>query len=330
MEFSMKTSHVLPLAAILLSTLGLACNKERKVITIDGSSTVYPITQAVAEEFQKGNKGVHATVGISGTGGGFKKFCANETHISDASRPIKKSEVEKCAEKKIEYIELPVAYDGLSVVMSKENTFVDQLSLDELKKIFDSEKPAKTWQDVRASFPAEPIKVYSPGQDSGTFDYFNEVVLGKDRKVRGDAVFSEDDNVLVKGVAGSKGAIGFFGVAYYEENRSTLKAIAIVNPKSKKAELPTVENIMGGIYAPLSRPIFIYVKKATASEPEIKSFVEFYLDHGPSLVKQAGYIPLKPSEYTALKAYFAAGKTGSPASTQKEGEGALDIGSLYK
>lgn len=313
--------------SVLFFAATVSCGGDRKLITVDGSSTVYPITQAMAEEFQKANGKVNVTVGISGTGGGFKKFCVGETQISDASRPIKKSEIEKCAENNIKYIELPVAYDGLSIVVAKENDFVDNITVAELKKAF-GDTNVKTWKDVRPSWPAEPIEIYSPGQDSGTYDYFVEAILGKKEKVRGDAVFSEDDNVLVKGVAGNKGAIGFFGVAYYEENRETLRAVPVVNPKTNKAELPTLENVMSGAYAPLSRPIFIYVSESAASLPEVKEFVNFYFDQAPTLVGQTGYIPLKPEEYKLLKTYFANGKTGAPAAGSHGGQ--LEIMTLYR
>jgi phosphate transport system substrate-binding protein len=315
------------IASAVLFALTIGCGGEKKLITVDGSSTVYPITQAVAEEFQKANKNINVTVGISGTGGGFKKFCNGETQISDASRPIKKSEIEKCAEKKIEYIELPVAYDGLSVVVSRQNDFAQDITVEELKKAF-GDTSVKTWKDIRASWPAEPVKIYSPGQDSGTYDYFVEAILGKDAKVRGDAVFSEDDNVLVKGVSGDKNALGFFGVAYYEENLDKLRAVAVVNPKTKKAELPTIENVMSGVYAPLSRPVFIYVAKAAYEKEEVRNFVNFYLDNASKLVKQVGYIPLNPEEYSLLKKYFAAGKPGAPAADTHGGH--LEIMKLYQ
>lgn len=315
------------IASAVLFALTISCGGEKKLITVDGSSTVYPITQAVAEEFQKANKNINVTVGISGTGGGFKKFCNGETQISDASRPIKKSEIEKCAEKKIEYIELPVAYDGLSVVVSRQNDFAQDITVEELKKAF-GDTSVKTWKDIRASWPAEPVKIYSPGQDSGTYDYFVEAILGKDAKVRGDAVFSEDDNVLVKGVSGDKNALGFFGVAYYEENLDKLRAVAVVNPKTKKAELPTIENVMSGVYAPLSRPVFIYVAKAAYEKEEVRNFVNFYLDNASKLVKQVGYIPLNPEEYSLLKKYFAAGKPGAPAADTHGGH--LEIMKLYQ
>lgn len=325
---TMTREYLGVVGSVLLFAATISCGGEKKLITIDGSSTVYPVTQAVAEEFQKAYKNINVTVGISGTGGGFKKFCAGETQISNASRPIKKSEIDKCKENKIEYIELPVAYDGLSVIVSKENTIAQDITVEELKKAF-GDTNVKTWKDIRASWPAEPLKVYSPGHDSGTYDYFVEAILGKDAKVRGDAVFSEDDNVLVKGVSGDKNGIAFFGVAYYEENQEKLRAVPVVNPKTKKPELPTLENVMSGTYAPLSRPIFIYVTTTAAALPEVKSFIDFYMDNGGKLTKQVGYIPLMPEEYSLVKKYFHAGRTGHPASDAAHG-GPLAIKELYK
>ena len=228
-------------------------------IEIDGSSTVYPITEAVAEEYGKEQPNVRVTVGVSGTGGGFKRFCNGETDISDASRPIKDEEKAACEEKGIEFFDLKIAFDGLSVVVNKDNTFVDHLTVEELARIFNAENPAKTWNEVRHSFPAEPIKVYSPGADSGTFDYFNEEILDK-KGVRQDATFSEDDNTLVTGVAGDRNAIGFFGYAYYEENKDRLKVVPIDNGAGPIT--PSFDTIKDGQYSPLSRPIFIYVSKA--------------------------------------------------------------------
>ncbi|MCX7810307.1 MAG: PstS family phosphate ABC transporter substrate-binding protein [Leptospiraceae bacterium] len=296
------------------------CGQKKENIVIDGSSTVYPITQAVAEEFMKINKNYNVTVGISGTGGGFKKFCAGETDISDASREIKKTEMDKCKENNIEYIELPVAYDALSIVVSHNNDFVDVLSVKELNLIFRQKDPAKKWKDVRPNWPDKPIKIFSPGQDSGTYDYFVEVILGKDEKVRPDASFSEDDNVLVKGVSEDPYAIGFFGVAYYEENKSKLKAVPIINPKTNKPVEPTLENVRNQTYVPLSRPLFIYVKKASLKKPGVKEFVNFYLDKGEELSKAVGYIPFMKEDYKVLKDYFAKEKHGSPKNEKHAGE----------
>lgn len=289
-------------ALILAGTT--ACAKKEK-IQIDGSSTVYPITEAVAEEYRSVNSNVNVTVGVSGTGGGFKKFCNGETDISDASRPIKQSEKDKCAEKGIKYLELPVAYDGLAVLVNKENDFVTQLTVEQLESIFRSENPAKTWKEVDPAFPEEEIKIYAPGQDSGTFDYFVEAILGKKAKMRGDASFSEDDNVLVTGIAGDKSAIGFFGLAYYEENKDKLKLVGVVNPKTNKAVEPTLETVKSGEYAPLSRPIFIYVNDKAKGRQVVVDYVNYYLDNAGQLSKQVGYIPLPDEVYAKGKADFA-------------------------
>ena len=265
-------------------------------IEIDGSSTVYPITEAVAEEYGKEQPNVRVTVGVSGTGGGFKRFCNGETDISDASRPIKDEEKAACEEKGIEFFDLKIAFDGLSVVVNKDNTFVDHLTVEELARIFNAENPAKTWNEVRHSFPAEPIKVYSPGADSGTFDYFNEEILDK-KGVRQDATFSEDDNTLVTGVAGDRNAIGFFGYAYYEENKDRLKVVPIDAGAGPVA--PSFDTIKNGQYSPLSRPVFIYVSKAAYERPEVKDFVRFYMDNVKELAAEVGYIPLPDEEYAA-------------------------------
>ncbi len=229
-------------------------------VKINGSSTVEPISSAVAEAFSEKYPKVSVTVGRTGTGGGFDAFARNELDISNASRPVKPDELEKIKAAGIEFIELPIAYDGLTLVVPHDNTWMDQLTMDEIKKIFVA-PGAKTWNEVRDGWPSEEIKVFAPGTDSGTFDYFLEVVAGKGGSLRADMSASEDDNVLVNGVAGTKSSIGFFGVAYYEANKEKLKAVPVVNPQSKEAVLPTAETIEKGTYAPFSRPLFIYVKK---------------------------------------------------------------------
>jgi phosphate transport system substrate-binding protein len=255
---------------------------------------------------------VRVTVGISGTGGGFKRFAKGETDISDASRPIKAAEAKAAAEAKIEYIELPVAYDGLSIVVNKGNQFVDKLTVDDLKKIFLAGNPAKTWRDVNPKWPAMEIKIYAPGTDSGTFDYFKEVVAhDKGTSIRSDMSVSEDDNVLVRGVSGEPGAIGFFGVAYYEENKDSLKVVPIVNPKTGKAVVPTAEAIESGEYAPFSRPLFIYVNSRSAARPEVKAFVEFYLDNAADLATEVGYVALPKGVYKMAETNFRKRKTGT-------------------
>nr|WP_246070615.1 PstS family phosphate ABC transporter substrate-binding protein [Paenibacillus kobensis] len=266
-------------------------------IEIDGSSTVYPLTEAAAEEFGKMNKDVRVTVGVSGTGGGFKRFCAGELAISDASRPIKDEEAQACKDKGIEYTDLQVAYDGLSLVVSKDNDFIDHLTVEELNKIFVTGSTVKTWADVRAGWPAEEIKMYSPGADSGTYDYFNEAILEK-KGIRNDTQisFSEDDNSLVQGVEGSKYAIGYFGFAYFEENADKLKVIPV--DAGKGAIAPSVETIKDGTYAPLSRPLFIYLNKEELQRPEVSAFADYYINNIGDMASEVGYVPLPEEKYS--------------------------------
>jgi len=275
-------------------------------ILVDGSSTVAPITMAVAEEFQKLYPQVRVPVGISGTGGGFKKFCAGETDITNASRPIKSSEVEACAKNNIEFIELLVAYDGLAVMVNPANDFVTCLTVEELKKIWepDAEGKITNWSQVRAGFPDRPLTLYGPGVDSGTFDYFTEAIVGKAKASRGDYLPSEDDNVLVQGIAGDPNALGYFGLAYYEANKDKLKLVAI-DAGDGKCVYPSLETVANGTYKPLSRPLFIYVNRARADEKdEIDLFVRYYLENGRKVVTDVGYIPLPDNVYSqAIERY---------------------------
>lgn len=264
-------------------------------IAIDGSSTVYPIAAAMGEEFNKVNPDVRITIGFSGTGGGFQKFIAGETDISNASRPIKDKEEEELKAKGIEYIELKIAVDGLAVVVNKDNDFVDYLTVDELAKMWAPDSTVKTWQDVRSTWPAEEIKFFAPGADSGTFDYFTEVIAKDAGAIRTDITASEDDNVLVTGVAGEKNGIGFFGYAYYEENQDKLKVVPIDNGAGPIT--PSAETVMSNEYAPLSRPLFIYVRKDALERPEVKAFVTYYLEEGPALIPETGYVALQAEEY---------------------------------
>ncbi|MEK6681747.1 MAG: PstS family phosphate ABC transporter substrate-binding protein [Nitrospirota bacterium] len=284
---------------------------EEKIIKIDGSSTVYPITEAVAEEFQKAKKDVKVTVGISGTGGGFKKFCRGETDISDASRPILKKEMDLCKENGIEYIELPVAYDGLAVMVNPKNTWVKSMTVAELKKIWEPDAQGKItkWNQIRSEWPDAPLKLFGAGADSGTFDYFTEAIVEKAKSSRGDFTASEDDNVLVQGIAGDKNALGFFGYAYYAENPDKLKLVAIDGGNGPV--LPSEKTVMDGTYQPLSRPIFIYVNKKSISKSEIKEFVGFYLKNAPKLVKEVKYVPLPDRAYKLAQERFAKMKTGT-------------------
>ncbi|WP_028777526.1 PstS family phosphate ABC transporter substrate-binding protein [Shimazuella kribbensis] len=270
-------------------------------VKIDGSSTVFPISQAVAEEFMIANPGVKVTVAESGTGGGFKKWALGETDINNASRVIKEEEKAKAAEKKIEPVEIPVAYDGISVVVNKSNTFVNDLTVDELKKIWAPDSKIKTWKDIRSQWPAEPIKLYGPGTASGTYDYFCEEILGKNDKgevinSRTDYTPSEDDNVLVKGIEGDKNSLGYFGFAYYMENKDKLKIVKIDSGKGPIE--PTEQTINDGSYAPLSRTIYIYPSKSALSRPEVKAFIKFYIENAKVLAKEVGYVPLKDDMYT--------------------------------
>jgi phosphate transport system substrate-binding protein len=297
-------------------------------IRIDGSSTVYPITEAVAEEFREAAPKIRVTVGLSGTGGGFKRFAVGEIDISDASRPIKKTEVDAAAKGKIEFIELPVAFDGLTIVVNPKNTWATSMTVEDIKKIYLASSAAKTWKDVNPSWPDRPIKVYSPGTDSGTFDYFKEVVAGKEGKIRSDMSVSEDDNTLVTGVAGDENAIGFFGVAYFEENKDKLRAVAVDGGKGPVE--PNHETIENGSYAPFSRPLFIYVSKAAAAKPEVKAFVEFYLDKAPEVVEEVGYVKLPSSVYDKAKRNFAALRTGTQFSDEKGNTVAGAVTDVYQ
>ncbi len=270
-------------------------------IKVDGSSTVYPITEAIAEEFQKLHKRVRVMVGVSGTGGGFKKFLASETDINNASRVIKEKEFKTAKEKKIGFVEIPVAYDGLSVLVNKNNNFVSEMSFKMLKKLWEPGDAAKgnsvkKWSDLNPKWPNENIKLYGPGHDSGTFDYFTEAVNGKSKASRADFTASEDDNTLVRGISEGKFAIGYFGYAYYVENKDKLKALKIKEKQSSKAVAPIPSTIADGSY-PLARPIFIYVNRKSLSNPLVAEFVKFYIKSAPKLAKEVGYIPLSPKMY---------------------------------
>jgi phosphate transport system substrate-binding protein len=273
-------------------------------VKIDGSSTVYPITEAVAEEYRKKQPDVKVTVGVSGTGGGFKKFGRGETDINDASRPIKKQEDSLCLANNIKHVQLKIAFDGLVVVVSKENTWVDNFTIAELKKIWEpgAQEKITKWNQIRPAWPAAEFHLYGPGVASGTYDYFTEVIVGKTGSSRGDYTASEDDNVLVQGIAGDKNGIAFFGMAYYEENKDKLKLAGVDNGKG--AVLPSVETVKNGSYAPLSRPIFIYVSEPASKRAEVTDFVNFYLANATTLVPDVGYIPLAPEEYQTETAKY--------------------------
>jgi phosphate transport system substrate-binding protein len=268
-------------------------------VKIDGSSTVYPITEAVAEAYRADHADVKVTAGFSGTGGGFKKFGRGDIDINDASRPIKDSEVKICEENKIKYIGLKVAFDGLAVIVSKENTWLKSITVEELKKIWEPESQGKIkkWNQINSKWPDAEFHLYGPGVASGTYDYFTEAIVGKAGASRGDYTASEDDNVLVQGIQGDKNSLGFFGLAYFEENQDKLKLVAVDNGKGNGSVLPNKETVMSNTYAPLSRPLFIYVSDAAAKRKAVVDFVNFYLQVTPNLVKDVGYIALPASDY---------------------------------
>ncbi|MDB5282223.1 MAG: phosphate binding protein [Bacteroidota bacterium] len=321
----MRQLFIALFATILLASCGnkpQGDNKEaantgaKPQIKIDGSSTVEPISEAVAEDYKKKNDSVDITVGTSGTGGGFKKFGRNETDISDASRPITHSEDSICKAANIDYIELPIAYDGLAVVVNKDNTWLSKITVKELKKMWepDAQTKIKKWSDVNPAWPKEEIHLFGPGTASGTYDYFTEAINGKSKSSRGDYTASEDDNVLVQGIAGDKYALGYFGLAYYEQNKDKLKVLPIDNEKKEDGDgaiTPTAETVKNGTYQPLSRPLFIYVNKKSSAKNEVKAFVDYYLANGAKLAAEVGYVALPDEANQLVKQRWTAGTTGS-------------------
>jgi phosphate transport system substrate-binding protein len=285
------------------------------VIRIDGSSTVYPISEAVAEEY-KAARGVDTTVGVSGTGGGFQKFCRDEIDVADASRPIKPAEADACAKAGVAYLELPIAYDGLAIVVNPKNTWAASITVAELKTLWEPAAQGKVmrWKQVRSSWPDREIHLFGAGVDSGTFDYFTEAIVGKEDQSRGDYTNSEDDNVIVQGVSGDENALGYFGYAYYEENKDKLKLVAVDDEDDSNGKgpvLPSPESVKDGTYRPLSRPIFIYPKLKSLDRQEVRGFVDFYLTKGVPLVREVGYIPLADKEYELVRARLNEKKAGS-------------------
>ena len=275
-------------------------------ISIDGSSTVYPVTEAVAEEFRAVQPDIKVTIGVSGTGGGFKKFGRGETDISNASRPIKDSEIELCKENNIHYHGITVAYDGMAVIVNPANDWVDYLTVEELKKIWEpaAQGVIKKWNQIRPEWPDKEIHLFGPGVASGTYDYFTEVIVGKSSSSRGDFTASEDDNILVQGVKGDVNALGFFGFGYYEENKESLKLVPIDNGNGPV--LPSLETVSSNEYSPLSRPIYIYVNSLAAERPEVVEFIRFYLGTVKMLAQEVGYIPLPEEMYADEKQKFEA------------------------
>lgn len=282
-------------------------------IIIDGSSTVFPVTEAVAEEFNAVAPNVRVSVGVSGTGGGFKRFCNGEVTIANASRPIKESEKQACEAAGVEFIELPVAYDGIAVVVHPENEWTDCMTVQELETIWEpnAQGAVNNWNEIRPDWPDQELRLYGPGTDSGTFDYFTEAIVGESGASRGDYTASEDDNVLVQGVSGDVGALGYFGFAYYIENEGRLKALAIDNGGGEGCVEPSVETIRSGTYAPLSRPIFIYVRQDALDKPEVAAFIDSYLEMVPDLAGEVGYVPLPEQAYELVAQRVENRTTGS-------------------
>ncbi len=309
--------HVAPLAILAVT---LACGPSAQdartgeggsagagLVTLDGSSTVFPISEAVAEEFQKVDRNVRVTVGISGTGGGFQKFCRGEIDIADASRPISATEVAACEKSGVGYIELPIAYDGIAIAANPKNTWASNITVAELKTLWGPEAQGKVtrWSHVRTGWPDREIHLFGAGVDSGTYDYFTEAITGKAKSSRGDFTSSEDDNVLVQGIGNDELALGFLPFAYFEENSARLKLLPVDEGKGAGPITPTPETIEQGTYRPLSRPVFIYVSKKAAARPEVQRFVEFFLKHADSLVREVNYVSLGAASYTSSAEKFA-------------------------
>ena len=296
---------VIGLLLLMMSALLIACSGDEEeessslsgTVEIDGSSTVFPISEAVAEEFNKVHPNVRVNVGVSGTGGGFKRFTVGETDISDASRAIKDSERDAAASNGIEYHELRVGTDGLSVMVSTRNDFLDCLTVGELEMIWDAGSSVKNWNQLRSGFPDRPLRLYGPDTDSGTFDFFTEEINGEAQVSRADYTASTDDNVLVQGISGDRNALGYFGYAYYAENADKLKLVSVDNGDG--CVTPTPDTILSGEYKPLTRPLFIYVNKKSIERPEVKAFVEFYMEKGEELTREVGYVPVSPDAYAS-------------------------------
>lgn len=283
------------------------------LVELDGSSTVYPISEAIAEEYQH-EQGGRVTIGVSGTGGGFKKFCRGEVHITGASRPIRPAEIEACEATGVEYIELPIAYDGIAVVIHPQNTWATTMTVGELKTLWqpEAQNTVTRWSQIRAGWPDEEVHLFGPGVDSGTYDYFTKAVVGREHASRGDITSSEDDNVLVQGVARDQHALGFFGLAYYEENTDKVNAVLIDRGDGARPVAPSTASVADGSYQPLSRPIFLYVSAQAAQDEDVASFVDFYLsERGRELAGEVGYVSLPADTQGLVRARFAARTTGT-------------------
>jgi phosphate transport system substrate-binding protein len=300
---------MLVLAVLLMSGCGRSVANDETTtggtgksgrIEADGSSTVGPYVTAAAERFRKVEPGVQITVGISGTGGGFERFCRGETDLSDASRPIEPDEAKACRDKGIAYKEIQVANDGIAVVVNKQNTWATCLTVAQLKKIWDAGSKVKTWRDVDPKFPSVRLTLAGPGTDSGTFDFFTKAINGEEDRSRSDYQASENDNVIVQAVAGDKGGLGYFGLSYYEQNRDKLKALGIDG--SKGCVKPSRQTVQSGEYTPLARPLFVYVKQDSLARPEVKAFLRYMVDHERAIARAAQFVPLTEDQLAKAKA----------------------------
>lgn len=299
---------------MLVALFAFNAKAQTPIIRIDGSSTVFPITEAVSEEFQTSKRGaVRVTVGISGTGGGFKKFCRGEIDVQNASRPISSSEIDACKKSNIKFVEVPVAYDATVVAVNPKNTFLSEISVADLKKIWEPAAQGKIthWSQINAKWPNEKIKLYGAGADSGTFDYFTEAVMGKAKSSRGDYTASEDDNTLVTGIANDKFALGYLPLAYFEENKARLKALAIIGKPGSKAVLPSKTTVENSTYQPLSRPIFIYLRESSLARPEVREFANFYIKNAAALVPSVKYVALPAKAYQLAEENIKKNKVGT-------------------
>ncbi len=332
-KFTLRTGSALVTVCIACATGGSASAQLKGTVKVDGSSTVAPIMMAAAEMFKEKAPNVRVTVGISGTGGGFKKFldsdAALRTDISDASRPIKPPEIAKAGEVGVQFIEVPIGIDGLAVMVHPSNAFCEFLTVEELKKIWEPGSAISNWRDVRKGFPDLPLKLYGAGTDSGTFDYFTEAIVGKEKSSRSDYNASENDNTLVQGIAGDKGALGYFGYSYYESNKGKLKLVAIDNGDGKPVK-PSFDVVRSGTYRPLSRPLFLYVNAESFKRPEVKAFLDFVLDNAKSIVEhpRVNYVAFTDELYQLDKKRLGDGKTGSVMAAAPSG--AADIVELFK
>lgn len=300
-------------AILVLAGLSAGCGgSPTATVRIDGSSTVYPISRAAAEEFGKANRGVKVTVGLSGTGGGFKQFIAGDIEICDASRPITDAEQTKLAEKGIEFVTFVIAYDGLSVIVNPANDWVDCLTVEQLKRLWEPDSTVKKWSDLDSNWPAENINLFGPGHDSGTFDFFTLAIVGKERSSRSDYAQSEDDNVISAGVSQDRFSLGYLGLAYYTANADKLKLLGVDGGQG--CVKPSTETVLAKQYLPLSRPLYLYVRRDALAREEVRNFVRYYLDHAADFAREEGYVPVSPEEAARDRDVFQASLEASAAS----------------